>query len=141
MRGRGRGFTLVELMVVVALIGILASVAVPRFADMIRKANEGATRGKLGSIRSGLQLYSVDNEGNFPADLSPLTSPGSQYLTQAVPVFTIAHGASRVIALSAAFDGALDAGGLGYVNSGGEWGRVWIECTHTDSKGTVWTEY
>ena len=42
-----KGFTLVELMIVVAIIGVLAAVAIPKFADMLEKSREGATKGNL----------------------------------------------------------------------------------------------
>lgn len=58
-----KGFTLIELMLVVAIIGLLAAIAIPKFADLIRKAKEAAIKGHLGTIRSGLSLYYVDNEG------------------------------------------------------------------------------
>lgn len=57
------GFTLIELMLVVAIIGLLAAIALPKFGEVLRKAKEASVRGKLGSLRSAMELYYVDNEG------------------------------------------------------------------------------
>jgi len=66
LRKTEKGFTLIELMIVVAIIGILAAIAIPRFADLIRKSKEGATKGNLGAIRSALSIYYGENEGRYP---------------------------------------------------------------------------
>ena len=68
------GFTLVELMIVVAIIGILAAIAIPKFADMLEKSREGATKGNLSSINSGISLYVSDNQGNTPLTLDTTTN-------------------------------------------------------------------
>ncbi len=75
-----KGFTLIELMIVVAIIGILAAIAIPKFANLIRKSNEGASKGNLGSIRGALSIYYGDLEGQYPSDMASLTISG-KYVT------------------------------------------------------------
>lgn len=52
-----KGFTLLELLVVVAIVGLLAAVAIPKYGDLLEKANLGATVGNLGSLRSAVGIY------------------------------------------------------------------------------------
>jgi len=56
MRGSKKGFTLIELVIVLVLIGILAAVAIPRFHDMKGNAEEAAIRGTLGNVRSAITI-------------------------------------------------------------------------------------
>lgn len=140
-RGAARGFTLIELMTVVAILGIVATIAFPRFGAMIRSANEKASQGKLGTLRSALSIYNVDTEGMYPADLTPITQPGSKYLSGTFSIYTSDHGNSSTVEVLAAKDLTADTGTLGYINSGGDAGAVWVQCTHTDMKGKVWNSY
>src|SRR5579863_7937483 len=80
-KSRSFGFTLIELMIVVAIISILAAIAIPKFADMIRKAQEGATKGNLGVLRSALSIYYSDMEGQNPDSTDPINGNGIYSLT------------------------------------------------------------
>src|SRR5437879_1104396 len=75
-----KGFTLIELMIVVAIIGILAAIAIPKFAELIRKSSEGASKGNLGALRSAMSIYYGDMEGTYPSTIKSLTV-GGKYLT------------------------------------------------------------
>ncbi len=64
------GFTLLELMVVVAIIGVLVAVAVPKFANMLEKTKEGATKGNISAIMSAIRIYYAENNEKWPDDIS-----------------------------------------------------------------------
>jgi len=85
MKKMKQGFTLIELMIVVAIIGILAAIAIPKFADLINKSKEGATKGALSSVRSAIQVYYGDNEGWFPADTLECLTLNAKYIGE-IPV-------------------------------------------------------
>ena len=134
------GFTLIELMIVVAIIGILAAIAIPKFAELIRKSSEGASKGNLGAIRSALSIYYGDLEGQYPTALPALTI-GGKYLT-AVPMSKAPnyHADTSVVVNQTS---ANDAAGWSYnnTNTNANFGTVWVNCTHTDTKGSIWTSY
>jgi prepilin-type N-terminal cleavage/methylation domain-containing protein len=68
-RKREGGFTLIELMIVVAIVGILAAIAVPNFIAYRNKSRIAAAVGSIESIRAAVAAYAADSVGNtFPAD-------------------------------------------------------------------------
>src|SRR3954454_17240373 len=77
---RSKGFTLIELMIVVAIIGILAAVAVPKFADLVTKSKEASVKGALGAVRSALSIYYGDTEGSYPTNLFVGLTTGNKYM-------------------------------------------------------------
>jgi len=77
MKKTNKGFTLIELMIGIAIIGTIAAIAIPKYVSMIQKAREGATKGNLGVARSTISIYYGANEGMFPYHLTgnPPTDP------------------------------------------------------------------
>ena len=52
-----KGFTLVELVIIIVILSILAAVAIPKYQDLSSEAREAAARSALGSIRSGITIF------------------------------------------------------------------------------------
>ena len=139
---RAKGFTLIELMVVIAIIGILAAIAMTRFAGLLNKSKEGATREGLGAVRSALHIYYGDNM-IFPTDdLTSITENG-RYINQ-VPFAKLPgtpHMDSRRISVGASTTTALtDAGGWAYVNDPDStaYGTFLVNCSHLDLNNNSW---
>ncbi|GAW94131.1 type II secretion system protein [Calderihabitans maritimus] len=74
-----RGFTLIELMVVVVILGILAAVAIPSFTGKADTAKIKAAKADLKTIGTAIELYYVEND-DYPNDWNALTEGG--YLTK-----------------------------------------------------------
>jgi general secretion pathway protein G len=69
------GFTLLELLVVMTIVGILAAIAVPALRDSPQRAREAALREDLFTLRSTIDQYHGD-KGAYPPDLQTLVSAG-----------------------------------------------------------------
>lgn len=75
VRNAESGFTLIELMVVVALVGILVAMAMPSLINQPRRAKEAVLKTNLHAIRDTLDQYHAD-KGHFPTSLSALEEDG-----------------------------------------------------------------
>ncbi|MBI5623529.1 MAG: hypothetical protein HY924_07115 [Elusimicrobia bacterium] len=106
----------------------------------IRKLREGSTKGNLSAIRAAVSTHQAE-KGSPPSSLEAL-SEGGKYLAGSLPQASVAdyHRASNAVLTGTAPD---DAGGWLYNADPKDkgFGTVLVNCTHTDSKGTVWTAY
>ena len=143
-----KGFTLIELMVVIVILGILAAVIAPRIPSFVDKAKEGRTKGNLATLRSTLNIYYSDNDGWYPTSTDQTTFSAAivPKLIKKVPeceTVKTGHGKSSTVGYFGTTVGATDTGNWGYNNQSTHdgWGDVWVQCTHTDNSSTVWTTY
>ena len=83
MRGK-KGFSLVELMIVVLILGALAAIAVPRILGGATQAKINACATNIDLINSQIELYYA-NEGAYPTDLAALTAD-TDYFPDGAPV-------------------------------------------------------
>jgi type II secretion system protein G len=78
-----KGFTLVELLVVVLILGALAAIAIPRISQSAENAKINACRTNVNLINSQIELYRANN-GEWPSNLNDLVS-ASEYFPDGLP--------------------------------------------------------
>jgi prepilin-type N-terminal cleavage/methylation domain-containing protein len=72
-----KGFTLIELMIVVVIIGILAAIAIPNFIAMQDRAKEGSTKANMHTVQLASEDYGVKNNGTYADLASSLVVPAN----------------------------------------------------------------
>lgn len=139
-------FTLIELMIVVAIIGVLAAIAIPKFASLINKSREGQTKGTLATLRTAISVYYSDTGGIYPMDDLTVLSLNGKYISGIPPAKlpNTPHPDSGQVNAASSEDTLLtDEGGWSYDSNSSDhnWGRLIVNCLHPDNNGTVWSTF
>lgn len=124
MRMQPRGFSLIELMVVMAIIAVLVSIALPRYQGSVENAKLVALKGNLHVLRDAIDRYH-DDKARFPASLQALAD---EHYLRDVPVDPITDSAQTWVSVEKT-EG--ESTGVADVRSGAK---------GADPRGTVYAE-
>lgn len=147
------GFSLLEVVIVVAIIAILAAIGIPRMSRGSAGANDAAVKGNLAVLRNAIDLFSAEHGGAFPAaatvneqltqytDVSGAVSATKTtthiygpYIRSIPPLPVGTRKGSTTIATA-------DAAGVGWIYTEGTGEINANTTTETDAAGTLYSDY
>jgi general secretion pathway protein G len=158
---RGRGFSLVELVIVVVIIGVIAAIAVPRISRGAKGAGDSSLRATLMGVRNAIDMYAAEHGGTYPSgtqvqivdrltkltDINGVvgTTAGTHiygpYLRGALPALPVgANKGSADMLIVAGAAAVNESGGEGWVYSTST-GNFLANTVASDEGGTPYADY
>ena len=139
-RTRRTGFTLVELLIVVVIMGILAATIIPQFSDSSKDAKVSTVKFDLHTLRSQIELYRTQHDGRVPQDdttLSELANKTDEFgeisesgaygpYVQSIPVNPFSKSDQVRAATDANRDTVVYSGNQGWLYDKAT-GQIWID--------------
>ncbi len=133
---RKTGFTLVEIVVVVMIIGILVAIAAPRMLNIMGDATDNSERQSLTVVRDAIEAYATQNTGTYPPDTDQATFKAAlrPYLRGPFPASNV--GTEDADVTISAADPLVADGLTGWMYNGTS-GEFIINCTDVSEDGST----
>ncbi|WP_434358412.1 pilin [Parasalinivibrio latis] len=95
-----QGFSLIELMIVVAVIGVLSAIAIPAYQDYVKKSEAAAGLATLRSLQTNIDLYQQE-KGSFPAAVTDVGGNTDMTNLGSITLAATASGGTATFAFNA----------------------------------------
>jgi general secretion pathway protein G len=140
LRNIKKGFTLVELLIVIIIIAVLAAIAIPKFSNSSQRSKESSLRANLKLVRNAIDLFRADT-GAFPATMAGLTASTTSGLSAAAATCTIAATDWRGPYLQAVPVDPVSGSALTYGTTTANVGTVTSSATGNGLDGTAYSTW